>query len=221
MSGINKLQNTVVKNARPAAARYKLNDGGNLYIIISPSGTKVWRYFWSLGRKTRQYTIGPYPAVTLKMARQERDRIAGLIALGIDPNDEKKHRISQLKQQELENALTFERVAREWYDKKTTHLTPKSRLVKWSRVEKHLLPTLGQRLMASLRLADFTSVLQTIANAGRPETAKRSRQLIGQICRYAYIMGYTERNIADCLTEALDIKQNTKHRAAILPPLMM
>lgn len=218
MNGINMLSDTQIKKARSDGRRVKLRDGGNLYVVISPTGHKAWRYLWRMQGKEYMYTIGSYPAVTLKMARQERDRIAGLIALGIDPNDERKHRVSQEKQKELENALTFERIAREWYEKKTVNLTPKSRTVKWNRVENHLLPALGHRLLANLKLSDFTPVLQKIASEGHPETAKRSRQIIGQIARYAYIMGYTERNVADCLTEALEIKQETKHRACITEP---
>ncbi len=89
MSAINKLSDTFIRKLAASPTLKKYGDGDKLWIVVNPSGSKIWRVFWKDDGKQKQFTIGPYPAISLKAARQERDRINTLLAHGLDPNDQK------------------------------------------------------------------------------------------------------------------------------------
>ncbi|MDD6248336.1 Arm DNA-binding domain-containing protein [Desulfovibrio piger] len=96
MSGINKLTDRQIKNLKPGARRIKIGDGDKLWLFVSPSGIKVWRMLWKEGNTQKQFTIGPYPTISLKEAREKRDAVNGLLVQGLDPNEqyrsEQEHR---------------------------------------------------------------------------------------------------------------------------------
>lgn len=65
-----KLTELRVKNARPAEKIYKLNDGEGLYLVVKPTGYKVWRFRYTLNGIKKEITIGPYPVISLTEARK-------------------------------------------------------------------------------------------------------------------------------------------------------
>jgi hypothetical protein len=104
MSGINKLTDRQIKNLKPGARRIKIGDGDKLWLFVSPSGIKVWRMLWKEGNTQKQFTIGPYPTISLKEAREKRDAVNGLLVQGLDPNEQYR---SEQEQQDEETNLTF------------------------------------------------------------------------------------------------------------------
>ena len=88
MSGINKLTDRQSKNLKPGARRIKIGDGDKLWLFASPSGIKVWRMLWKEVNTQKQFTIGPYPTISLKEAREKRDAVHGLLVQGLDPNEQ-------------------------------------------------------------------------------------------------------------------------------------
>ena len=109
----------------------KESDGGGLNF---QSG-KYWRMSYRFAGKQKTLALGVYPDVSLKMARQARDRARELLAQGIDPAERKKADKVEAKRQERESSLTFEVVAREWFEKKTLELTADYRKQILSRLE--------------------------------------------------------------------------------------
>ncbi|NLM70867.1 MAG: DUF4102 domain-containing protein, partial [Synergistaceae bacterium] len=69
------LTDLAVKSAKARSTTYALRDERNLYLQVAPSGRRyfVVRY-WEDGRE-RKISLGPYPYVTLKDARQRRDEM--------------------------------------------------------------------------------------------------------------------------------------------------
>jgi integrase len=63
----------------------KLFDGHGLYLLVNPSGTKLWRMAYRLGGKPQTATFGPYPEVTLAEARKKRDEWRMLLRQGVNP----------------------------------------------------------------------------------------------------------------------------------------
>src|SRR5271169_567142 len=108
------LSDTAIRNAKPAEKPRKLADGGGLYIEISPSGGKLWRYKYRFEGKEKRLSLGIYPDVGLKTARERHADARKLLASGVDPSENRK----AVKASKSErSANSFEVVAREWYEK--------------------------------------------------------------------------------------------------------
>lgn len=68
------LTETAIKNAKPKDKKQKLSDAGGLYLEVTPTGSKIWRMKFRYDGKEKLLTIGSYPAVTLKQARDMREQ---------------------------------------------------------------------------------------------------------------------------------------------------
>ena len=218
MSGINKLTDTKIKKTQPSDKIIQLGDGDRLWLVVYPSGKKVWRVKWKSDHRQDQFTIGHYPGISLKQARMERDRITGLLDQGIDPNVQKKAEKTFAMEQMEKDARTFRVVALEWHKKRTKVQTESTRRLKMQRLEKHVFPVIGDKPMASLTMADLVAMLQQIESTGHAEMARRVGQIVGQICRYARLLGDIPYDISTGMTEALEAKPPVKHRATITEP---
>ena len=86
------LVDTRLRNAKPKEKPYKLTDGNGLYLLVTPTGGKLWRFDYSFSAKRKTLSIGSYPEVSLTDARQRRDEARKLLVSGVDP--------SELKQQQ-------------------------------------------------------------------------------------------------------------------------
>ena len=84
------LTNTAVRNAKPGDKTIKLYDERGLYIEISPSGGKWWRFKYRYNGKEKRLSLGVYPDVSLKDARDRRNDARKLVANGIDPSVNRK-----------------------------------------------------------------------------------------------------------------------------------
>ena len=106
------LTDTKVKNAKPAEKDYKLYDERGLFVLVKVNGAKYWRLKYMKDGKEKLLALGVYPEITLKDARDLRDRARTQVAKGIDPNEAK--RASKATQNGIDS---FAVIAREWYEK--------------------------------------------------------------------------------------------------------
>ncbi|HEX6176020.1 MAG TPA: Arm DNA-binding domain-containing protein, partial [Candidatus Binatia bacterium] len=84
------LSDIAIRSAKPRATPFKLFDGGGLYLIVTPTGRKWWRWKYRFGGKEKGLSFGVYPEVSLKAARQRRDDARSQIANGIDPGEARR-----------------------------------------------------------------------------------------------------------------------------------
>lgn len=169
---IQPLSDTQIKNIKPAPKDVKLFDGGGLFLLVTPTGGKLWHFKYRFGGKEKKLTFGAYPAVTLADARQRREDAKKLLANGVDPGELKK----TLK--ELDNEITsntFEAIARQWHHKFST-------AGKWSpthaadilhRLEKDIFPPLGSRPISEIKPKELLTALERIASRGALDSAHR------------------------------------------------
>lgn len=71
-----------IASLQPAENRYTISDGYGLTLRVMPSGKKIWVFRLSEGGRVTDRTIGHWPEMTLKAARQEarrRRKEAGLV----------------------------------------------------------------------------------------------------------------------------------------------
>ena len=98
----------------PAKETIKLFDERGLYLEISPTGGKWWRLKYLFDGKEKRLSLGVYPDVSLKDARDRRDAARKLVADGIDPGENRKAPKSARADR---SANSFAVAAREWFAK--------------------------------------------------------------------------------------------------------
>ena len=84
------LTDTAIRNAKPAEKAAKLSDGGGLFLLIQPGGTKLWRLAYRFAGKQKLLAFGVYPTISLSTARAQRDAARKHLADGIDPAVQRK-----------------------------------------------------------------------------------------------------------------------------------
>jgi len=208
------LTDTRVKAAKPSNKPYKLFDGSGLYLEVSPSGGKWWRFKFSFAGKANRLSLGVYPDVKLKLARERRDEFRKLLANGINPSEHRK----AMKAGQLERTTnSFEVIAREWHAKRDGTLAANHSARILTRLEKDFFPWLGGRPIAEITAREFLACLHRIEDRGASETAHRALQNCSQIMRYAVASGRADRDPTSDLRGALKPSVG-KHFAAITDP---
>lgn len=211
----NKLTAASVKNATPEGqAQRKLADGGGLTLVVKPD-LKVWWMRYRYNSKERTFTLGNYPAVSLKEARAGRDQAKRLLAEGIDPVT---NRANTKAGQVDATANTFKTIGVEWLEqvhKKNVGATtyPKNK----RRFEMYAYPKLGRRPIAEIQPLDVLAVLREIEGKGHVDNAHRLKTLIGQVFRYAVSTGRAQRDVTADLRGILPAPE-VKHHAAVVTP---
>ena len=114
------LTDVFIRSLKPLEKAYKHFDGGGLYIHVAPTGSKLWRMSYRFAGKGKLLSFGEYPTVSLKDAREKREEAKKLLAQGIDPSVWKKQ---EKAARIIAQSNTFESIAREWHETKTSHLS--------------------------------------------------------------------------------------------------
>jgi integrase len=208
------LSDIQVSKAKPKESDYKLNDGYGLYLLVTPTGGKLWRFDYRHENKRKTMAFGAYPAITLADARQRREDAKKLLANGVDPGEMKKS-LKQAKVELEENS--FEIVAREWHQKFSGQWSPGHAITIMSRLDRDVFPWLGSKPVSEIRPVDVLAILRRVEGRGALESAHRIRTICGQVLRYAVATGRAERDAAADLRGALPPTQE-RHHAAITDP---
>ncbi len=208
------LTDTAIRNAKPGEKPYPIRDEKSLYLIINPSGSKWWRWDYRFAGKRKTLSMGVYPEVGLKAARDKRDEARRLVADGIDPGENRKIQKAALLER-AENS--FEVVAREWYAKFSPNwaASHSSKIIR--RFEREVFPWLGGRPIAEINAPELLRTIKRIESRGILETAHRTLQNCGQVFRYAVAHGLCERDPSGDLRGALPPVKG-RHFAAIVDP---
>lgn len=208
------LTDTAIKSAKPGAKPTKLADEKGMFLLITPSGGKWWRLKYRSGGKEKLLSLGTYPEVSLKDARQRRDEARKLLANGIDPSENRKA-IKAAKSESAGNS--FEVIAREWFAKYSVNWVPSHGDKIIRRLERDIFPWVGSRPISEITAPELLGVLRRIEGRGAVETAHRALQNSGQVFRYAVATGRAQRDPSGDLKGALPPVKET-HLAAITDP---
>jgi len=207
-----KLTATAVRNAKPGAKPVKIFDGGGLFLLVNPNGSRWWRFKYRFESKEKLLSLGVYPDVSLADARAKRDDVRKQLGAGIDPGAARKAR----KANRLDRAAnSFEVVAREWLAKFSTNWAPTYTVKVKARFEKDVFPWIGDRPVAEITSRELLEVLRRIEKRGALETAHRALTECGQVFRYAVATGRAKRDPTFDLRGALKAPPPVKHRASI------
>lgn len=194
------LTDAKVRSAKPRPKSYKLVDANRLFLLVTPSGGKLWRWNYYYDGKQKSMAFGAYPSVSLADARAKRDEAHGALSEGHDPSVAKKLKIEA----NLEaGRQTFEKIARQWYE---------NAKAQWAKIhasdiirslERDVFPTIGDLPIAQLTPPLILAVLREIEVRGAVETAKRVRQRISAVFVYGIAQGLCQTDPAEKLGKVL------------------
>jgi integrase len=206
------LNDVTIRGAKPGPKPLKLSDERGLFLLVQPSGGKLWRLKYRIGGKEKKLSLGRYPDVALKEARERSTAARKLIPEGTDPSEKK--RLDKLDST-LRTATTFKAVADEYVAKSEREGRAGVTIAKAKWLLSLLEPALGSRPVDQISSAELLAVLKKVEARGHLETARRMRSLASRVFRYAVSTTRASADPAVALRGAL-VTPTVTHHAAIL-----
>lgn len=204
------LSDLQIKAFRPSERPVKHSDGGGLHLLVSPTGSKLWRVSYRFGGKQKLLSLGAYPTVSLADARARRDEAKTLLKRNIDPSEKSKlDRIALTHSR----ATTFDAVAEELLAKAEREGKADATLTKKRWLLSLVQSDIGARPITAISAAEILVPLRRVEAKGNYETARRLRAVIGQVFRFAIATARAENDPTYGLRGALTVPAVT-HRAA-------
>ncbi|WP_090317582.1 integrase arm-type DNA-binding domain-containing protein [Duganella sp. CF517] len=208
------LTDVKIKSARPTEKPYKLYDERGLFLIVTPTGGKWWRLKYRFDDKEKLLSLGVYPDIGLRDARDRRDEARKLLTHFIDRG---LHRQTQKMLRQAQAANSFEAVAREWHAEYAPTWAEHhgDRIIR--RLERDVFPWIGKKAIAEISAPEVLAAARRIERRGALETAHRALANCGQVFRYAVATGRALRDPTGDLRGALP-PVRVAHFSAVTEP---
>ena len=175
------------------AKPYKMGDQGGLYLHVTETGSKLWRYRYRMNGKQKLLSLGQYPDVTLAEVRDQHLEARRKVAKGIDPSAQKqaeKHALLTAK------STSFASLSAEWLTWFASKSSEGHVKTTKGRLDNHILPVLGGIDAKDLTRAMVVSFAKQLEQDHGRETADRCLMVVRQVLNYATDHGYTPANVA-------------------------
>lgn len=192
---IQPLTDTKIKNSKTKDKKYKLSDGGGLFLLIKPNGSKLWRLKYRLHSQTKEYAIGVYPDISLLIARKKREELRELIANDVNINelkqDKKKNNNITIKIKEN----TFKKISLEWLESYKDEISENYYLKLKRTLELHTYPFIENKAITDVSRLELIDILKVLKEKNLKETANRIFMILNKIFMYATMMEIIPHNI--------------------------
>jgi integrase len=208
------LSDLKARTAKPTGKPYKLPDEKGLYLLIKPTGARLWRFDYRFGGKRKTLALGAYPEITLAAAREKLLEARRLLAEGADPGAARK---ATKRAQANAAANSFEVIFTEWFNKYSSPWSDRHQARVARIFARDLLPWLGARPISEITAQELLATLHRIEERGVLEAAHRAQQYIGAVFRHAINSGRATSNPADALRKQL-LPVKYEHFKAITDP---
>ena len=215
-----------LKDASTAGKPKRVSDGGGLYFEARPTGAGWWRFRYLFAGREGMLSLGTYPDVPLKLARERRDQARSALAAGTDPSEARKaDKVAQAVKMEsarlaaagLPGPGTFEHAAREWHAYMAPNWAPGHAVKVLALLVNDLFPYIGARPLAELTAPELLKQARRVEARGATETAYRTLKAAGMVFRFGVQHGYCESDPTRDLKGAVQLPV-TQHRAAVTNP---
>lgn len=206
------LTDATIRNLKPRDKPYKVSGFEGLFLLVKPTGSRLWHQKYRIDGKEKLLAIGSYPEVSLAQARLARDAARALLASGKDPSDVKQERKREEKER---RGLTFESQAKAYMDKTAKEGRADTTLSKTEWLLGMAIAEFGTKPMSEITSPMVLRCLRKIEAKGNYETAKRLRAKVSAVFRYAVANGTATTDPTYALKDAL-IRPTAKPRAAII-----
>ncbi|MEE4211130.1 MAG: integrase arm-type DNA-binding domain-containing protein [Parvularcula sp.] len=212
------LTDVAVRKARPKAKAYKMGDSLGLFLLVQPSGGRLWRLKYRIDGREKKLGLGTYPEIGLAEARSRRDAAREQLAQGKDPSREKQREKARKK---LGAENTFASIAAEFCEKRK-HDGSRAWAPATAKRCEYLLSVLNSSIgnlpIADIEPADILTAVRRIESKGKLESAKRTLQLAGSVFRYAVATARLKSDPTRDLRGAL-MNPTVTHYGAVLDPV--
>lgn len=197
-----------VQSIKAADRPLKITDGDGLYLHISPSGTKTWRFDYRFDSKRYTLTIGKYPLVSLAEARIKRSEAKKLLLDGHDPSARKRQQKERVRAS-VEDS--FRIIGSRWFESKEKERSQAWRDANKLYLERDLYPALGKYSIQEITSKMLLDLLEKCAETRGLKTADRVRGTAFQVFQYALFKMKIDLNPAARLKQWAEIP-DVKHR---------
>jgi integrase len=207
------LNDTRIKALKPKAARYRVSDGGGLVLEVMVSGSKVWRYRYSLhGERQPMVTVGDYPAIGLQDARERARKYAEVVAKGESPVSD-----SRIDRGVTKRTDTVRAVYEMWLAHEVAPRTSEKYHQDIQRsMEKDALKSIGNKAPVDVTANDIREITTRITARGAAQSALKMRTNLKRLFNYAIALGVTTSNPAQAA--AVHFIANQSSRTRVLSP---
>src|SRR5205085_1541131 len=198
--GHSLLTDAQCKAAKPAARPYKLAAGRGLYLFVTTTGFKSWRWKYRIDGKEKRLTFGSYPDVKLRAACDLRDEADKLRRQGLDPAIARRQ---QRAASSRASADTFEAIARQWHARKLPLWSTRHGETVLTSLEAEAFPLIGKLPIRAVTAPLVLEVLAPIEQRGAIDQAHRLRQRLSDVFVFAIAAGFAETDPASMVKKAL------------------
>lgn len=205
------LTDTGVRQAKPSEKERKLFDEKGLFLLVTPKGSKLWRLKYRHLGKEKKLSLGAYPEVSLKRAREKRDEARAALFDGKDPSAERKRAIAAGK---IAASNSFDDVAKEYIEKLEKDGRAEVTIAKTRWLLSKLSAAIGDRPVSEIEPYEILAVLKKVEARGQHETARRLRSFASRVFRFAVATARATSDPAQPLVGAL-VTPSVNHHAAI------
>ncbi|HHG0704201.1 TPA: tyrosine-type recombinase/integrase [Klebsiella pneumoniae] len=187
------LSDAKIRTLKPTDKPFKVSDSHGLYLLVKPGGSRHWYLKYRINGKESRIALGAYPAVSLSDARQQREGIRKMLALNINPAQQRAAERGACTPEKV-----FKTVALAWHknNKKWSQNTADCLLAS---MNNHIFPVIGHLSITELKPRHFIELLKGIEEKGLLEVASRTRQHLSNIMRHAVHQGLIDSNPAASL----------------------
>ena len=173
------LTDAKIRTLKPSDKPFKVSDSHSLYLRVKPGGSRHWYLKYRISGKESRIALGAYPAISLSDARQQREGIRKMLALNINPVQQRAAvRGSRTPEKVFKNvALAWHKSNRKWSQNTADRLL--------ASLNNHIFPVIGNLPVSELKPRHFIDLLKGIEEKGLLEVASRTRQHLSNIIRHA------------------------------------
>jgi integrase len=209
------LTDSAIRALKPRDAAYKVADEKGLYLMVTPAGGKLWKLKFRNGAGIeKKLSLGAYPDLGLKDARDAREQARSALAKGADPAEKKQ---SDKRAAKINAENTFSAVAKAYIEKNRSDGKADATVTKREWFLGIVERPLGNRPIADILPYEILDAVRPFERAKNHEKAHRTLQFIGQVFRFAVANQLAPRDPTRDLRGAL-VNHKPKHLAAILEP---
>ncbi|MEE2526499.1 integrase arm-type DNA-binding domain-containing protein [Hyphobacterium sp. HN65] len=209
-----KLTDRTIKALRPKDHAYKKADGKGLTLLVNADGGKHWRFRYRFHGREKMLSLGSFPDVSLSLARQKRDEMRRVLALGLDPSVERK---KERLRAAFASSDTFEQMASAYIAKRQAEGAAPRTLKKQKTFLGALRADIGAIPISALTSEQLLAALQKHETRGKRTLANEARAFASRVLQLAIAQGRASRNVADDLRGALIAPLPGGHAAITCP----
>ncbi|WP_236002393.1 tyrosine-type recombinase/integrase [Paraburkholderia elongata] len=203
---------TRLNSAKPQEKPYKLTDGGGLFVLIQPGGSKTWAYQYRLDGRRREVVIGRYPEIGVADARDRHAEYRAMVAQGNDPVAHKRTDDAERNARALMEADEgqFKAFSLKWLDERLGNKSDGYRAQMRSLLDRFVWAEIGRKSLDEVRPAHVLAIIEKRRDT--PNTAENVRVLIQQVYNYAIQKLLVETNPALALRGVIEVPKAEHHR---------